>query len=325
MMRDREGDRPAVLLMGYGSPAESADLPGYLADVTGRIPSPDLIREYERRYSLIGGSPQARILQSLRTKLEHRLAQDEERRAVYLGVKHWNPPISEVLPQIAAEGHRRIIAIPLSPYASAWILEPYRAALTKGVKAARTPLEVELRPGWNLEPHWIEYWAQAIRGKLAQLDPADSCVLLSAHSLPARFREKGDRYPEILDETCASIARNAGLDHWGFTYQSAGNTTEPWLGPDITEQMVVWRDRGFPTQLIASIGFVFDHLEVLYDLDIVVQAFAKEHGVDYYRVPMPNDSDLLVETLADVVRRPAGPVERIRIGTPSASFPSARP
>ena len=297
----------AILLMGYGSPGGSEDLSGYLTDVLhGRRPSAAMVEEYRRRFALIGGSPQNRIIASLRSKLERHVTRARPGIGVYLGTKHWKPNIAEVLPQISQDGFRRVLAIPLSPYASTWILEPYRAALEKGRRAAGRPLEIEFRTGWNLNPHLIDYWSRSIQRELAQTTDPAQCVFLSAHSLPKRYHDRGDPYADLLAVTSGAIAKAARLDRWTFTYQSAGNTTEAWLGPDITELMVKWKGQGASTQIVASFGFIFDHLEVLYDLDIVVKQFANEHGIAYRRVPMPNDGDEMVEALADVALRSDG-------------------
>ncbi len=296
---------PAVLLMGYGSPNGTEDLPDYLTDVLhGRRPSEEMVAEYVRRYDLIGGSPQNRILASLRGKLERRLGRERPGTRVFLGVKHGRPALRDVIPEAARAGVRHLTAVPLSPYASTWISEPYRDGVAEGVRAAGTPIEVDVRLDWHLDPHWVGYWDRAVRAELrAQPDPS-SVVLLSAHSLPQRMRDRGDPYPEILAETSGAIARQAALSRWSFTYQSAGNTTEPWLGPDITDVMLDWKGRGARRQVVASFGFVFDHLEVLYDLDVVVREFAESHGIEYRRVPMPNDSDDVVEALAARVLGP---------------------
>jgi ferrochelatase len=291
--------------MGYGSPSGPEDLPAYLADVLGRPPSEDTVAEYRRRYALIGGSPQNRVLESLRAKLERRLRADGPGDArVYLGTKHWRPHVADVVPRIAEDGYRSVRAIPLSPYASTWILRPYERALASGRARAEGSVEVDLRSGWHRNPHLIGYWRDAIRTALNETNPSEPVALLSAHSLPERFRALGDPYPELLRETADRIAGSAGLGRWQFTYQSAGNTTEPWLGPDITEVMLDWRKRGARTQWVASFGFVFDHLETLYDLDVVVRAFAETHDVEYRRVPMPNDADAIVAALYDVATRP---------------------
>ncbi|HEV2230703.1 MAG TPA: ferrochelatase, partial [Thermoplasmata archaeon] len=233
----------AILLMGYGSPSGPEELPGYLTEVLGgRPPSPEMVDEYRRRYAVIGGSPQPKVLASLREKLERQLRESRTPRPVYLGTKHWTPHVAEVIPRIVADGHTRVIAIPLSPYASTWILEPYRRALDQGIRNAGGAVEVELRTSWHLDPHLIGYWSRAIREELAHVQDTSRCVLLSAHSLPRRLGDRGDPYPRLLTETATAIASAAGLDRWAFSYQSAGNTTEPWLGPDLADVMRDWRE-----------------------------------------------------------------------------------
>jgi len=303
-----DAEPSAVLLMGYGSPNGAADLPSYLADVLhGRAPSEAMVAEYVRRYDRIGGSPQNRILASLRGKLERRLGQDRPGTRVFLGVKHGAPALRDVVPEAARAGFRHLVAVPLSPYASTWISEPYRDGVAEGIRASPAPIDVDVRLGWHLDPHWIAYWNRAIRAELARAATPESPVLLSAHSLPQRMRARGDPYPELLLATSSAIAKAAGLDRWTFTFQSAGNTTEEWLGPDITEVMVDWQTKGYRDPLIASFGFVFDHLEVLYDLDVVVREFAEQRGIEYRRVPMPNDADEVVEALASRIRAPPDP------------------
>lgn len=297
---------PAVLLMGYGSPNGPEDLPSYLTEVLHRAPSTELVEEYVRRYARIGGSPQNRVLASLRSKLERRLRRDRPGTTVHLATKHGHPSLREVIPQVVRAGHTRLIAVPVTPYASTWITEPYLAGIEEGRRAAPVPVEIDLKFGWHLDPHWIGYWVRAIREERARLADGDSVVLLSAHSLPRRMLDRGDPYPDLLAATSEAIARGAALPRWSFAYQSAGNATEPWLGPDLTERMAGWRNDGLRSQLVASFGFVFDHLEVLYDLDVVVRGFAESHGIDYHRVPMPNDADEVVEALATAALRPAG-------------------
>jgi protoporphyrin/coproporphyrin ferrochelatase len=316
----REG--AAVLLMGYGSPNGADDLPSYLTEVLhGQKPSSETVREYVRRYDLIGGSPQNRILSSLRAKLEKRLGSEWPGARVFLGVKHGKPALRDVIPEAARAGIRNLVAVPLSPYASTWISEPYNEGVAEGIQKSPSPITVDVRLDWHLDPNWIEYWNRAIRAEKARWSGDHDVVLLSAHSLPQRMRDRGDPYPEILQETSDAIARAAALARWSFTFQSAGNTTEPWLGPDITEVMTDWKKRGIDRQLIASFGFVFDHLEVLYDLDVVVREFAEAQGIEYHRVPMPNDADEVVEALA---RRVLEPSSRSSASTPSPTAAKPR-
>ncbi|MHB8351950.1 MAG: ferrochelatase [Thermoplasmata archaeon] len=296
-----------VLLMGYGSPSGPEALPGYLTEVMhGRTPSAATVAEYTRRYERIGGTPQPKILSELRERLERRLARDRPGARVFLATKHAPPRISEVIPEAAREGFEQLRAVALSPYASTWITEPYRAGIAEGIRAADRPITVELRSGWHLDPDWIRCWADRIRSALDRPSERPEVVLLSAHSLPSRFRDQGDPYPGLVRATADAVAHAAGLTAWEFTYQSPGNTTEPWLGPDILDVMRGWKERGASTQLIAATGFVFDHLETLYDLDVVVKEAAEAQGIVYRRVPMPNADPGVVEALARRLLGPAG-------------------
>jgi len=297
----------AVLLMGYGSPSGPDDIRPYLAEVLhGRAPPDDLVEEYIRRYERIGWSPQNRVVASIRDQLEARLQRDRPGSRVYLGMKHWKPRIADVIPKAVRDGFTDLIAVPLSPYASIWIMEPYRSGVEEGIRASSKPVTVDVRAGWHLDPHWVGYWTRSIRSELIRLDDPSVAVLLSAHSLPQRFRDRGDPYPDLVRATALNVAAGAGLDRWSFTYQSPGNTTEPWLGPDILDVMAQWREKGARRQLVASTGFVFDHLETLYDLDVVVKEGARERGIEYHRVPMPNDAPEVVEALAHRVLEPIG-------------------
>lgn len=304
-MGDEAGEgRTAVLLMGYGSPRAPKDLPGFLREVLGgREPPAAMVQEYHRRYDLIGWSPQPRVTESLRGKLERRLQARDPHAQVLLATKHWDPHIADALPEAVAGGARRIVAIPLSPFASPWVLRPYEQAIAEGKKRAKAPVDVELRAGWHRSTPLARAWAGALERTLAKV-PAGAFTFLTAHSLPKRQEEARDPYPHLVQETAGRVAKAARLERWEFTYQSAGNTTEPWLGPDVTERMVHQSELGHRDQLVAPIGFVFDHLETLYDLDVVVRGFAEEHGIRYHRVPLPNDEDLLVDALEEVATAP---------------------
>lgn len=308
MSRGSDEQPFGVLLMGYGSPTRREDLFPYLAQVLhGGTPSDAMVEEYARRYERIGWSPQNRILASLRDQLEIRLRRERPGARVFLGTKHWKPSLADVIPAAAREGFSHLVAVPLSPYASTWIMEPYRASVAEGIRASEGSVTVDVRPGWHLDPDWIGYWRRVIRYELARVNDPSVAVLLSAHSLPQRFRDRGDPYPELVTTSARAIAVAAGLDRWSFTYQSPGNTTEPWLGPDILDVMRGWRDQGARSQIVASAGFVFDHLETLYDLDVVVREAVERDGIEYRRVPMPNDAPDIVEALARRVRDPPDP------------------
>ncbi|MGI0068200.1 MAG: ferrochelatase [Thermoplasmata archaeon] len=295
-----------VLLMGYGSPSGPEDLPSYLGEVLhGKAPSEEMVAEYVRRYEIIGGSPQNRVLASVRDQLERRIQRERPGSHVYLAMKHWKPWLRDVIPAAARDGFPDLVAVPLSPYNSIWIMEPYRSGVAEGIRASSKPVTVDIRAGWNLEPSWIGYWAEEIRRSLAPVRDPRAAVILSAHSLPKRFEDRGDPYPGLVRATAEAVAAAAGLERWSFAFQSPGNTTEPWLGPDIVDVMNGWNEKGSRTELVASTGFVFDHLETLYDLDVVVKKAAVDRGIDYRRVPQPNDRPEVVEALARRVLAPA--------------------
>ena len=304
-MTAEEGGPVAVLLMGYGSPSGPQEIRPYLSEVLhGRVPSDEMVEEYIRRYEMIGWSPQNRIVASVRDQLERRVARERPGSKVFLGMKHWKPRISDAIASAVREGFSELRAVPLSPYASIWIMEPYRTGVEEGIRSSPKPVTVDVRAGWHLDPFWIGYWSRAVRESVDRLDDPTAAVVLSAHALPERFLARGDPYPGLVQATAREVAAGAGLERWAFTYQSPGNNTEPWLTPDILDVMASWRTKGAARQLVASTGFVFDHLETLYDLDVVVKNGAKERGIEYHRVPMPNDAPEVVEAIA---RRALGP------------------
>ena len=307
-----------MLMMGYGSPNGAEDLPG----VPRRRPArPSSVAVYGRRIRP-GGT--RRLVGPPKTGSSPRWGRSSSEDSVGISPGPASFSGSSMVirhsgtwcPKPLVRGSGTLIAVPLSPYASTWISEPYREGVAEGIRASASPITVDVRLDWHLDPNWLGYWNRAIRTAVASNSDPTGAVLLSAHSLPQRMRDRGDPYPEILQETSSAIAQGAGLARWSFAYQSAGNTTEAWLGPDLTDVMLDWQRRGAKRQWIASFGFVFEHLEVLYDLDVVVREFAASHGIDYRRVPMPNDADEVVEALAArVLAPPSKPKRPARYGS----------
>ena len=202
----------AVLLMGYGSPNGVEDLPSYLADVLhGRTPSPAMVAEYDsevRTDRRVAPEPHPGLAPR---EARATAAERSAGRAVFLGVKHGQPALRTVIPEAARAGFRHLIAVPLSPYASTWISEPYQQGVEEGTRASASPISVDVRLDWHLDPHWIGYWGRAIRLEQARHPDPKGVVLLSAHSLPQAMRNRGDPYPEILQETYHRIVRSARL------------------------------------------------------------------------------------------------------------------
>jgi len=295
----------AVLLMAYGGPDSLEDIPAYLLDIRHGRPTPQqLIDEITHRYHLIGGkSPLLGITQSTAMKLQQRIG-----LPVYVGMRHWHPTIQDVVPQMVAGGVRHIIGICMAPHYSSMSIGAYRSRLDEAVEAAGSPVSIHFVDSWHLQPDYLAGIASNTRTTMARFSPGERVmVIFSAHSLPEAILERGDPYDAQLRETAARLAEMLGLppERWTFSYQSAAKTGTPWLGPQIEDLVATLARQGEKSLLIAPIGFIADHVEVLYDLDIGVQKVAQAHGVHIERTPMLNDSEPLVSALAALVREHA--------------------
>ncbi len=292
-------ERVAVLLMAYGGPESLDEVEPYLLDVRGGRPtSPQFLQEIKERYALIGGrSPLRRLTEAQAAGVQRALG---ERFAVYVGMRHWQPYIRDVVARVAAEGHRRLVGVVLAPHYSAMSVGAYEKQLLDAV-AGR--LETTLVRSWADHPKFLD----AVAGRVVQAlqrfpSPGSVQVLFTAHSLPERILASGDPYPNELRVSAAAVARRAGLGSWQFAFQSAGATPEPWLGPEAGAVMTELAGKGHKAFLIVPIGFVCDHVEVLYDVDIVYQALARRLGVQLERTTSLNDDPLLVGAVAEVAR-----------------------
>ena len=289
-------DRTAVMLMGYGTPRTPADILPYYTDIRrGHPPTDQQLADLTARYEAIGGiSPLAQRTDAQRRAMQaalDRLA--DGKYFVTLGMKHAAPFIEESVDELAAQGFRRVVGMVLAPHYSAFSIGQYLDRLT--VAATEQGIAVTGIESWATEPAFVEFVAAEVRSKLAAM-PGDTRVLFTAHSLPERILETDDPYPSQLQATAQCVASTLGLDNWGVAWQSAGRTPEPWLGPDILiaidELAADGRTRGV---LVSAVGFVADHLEVLYDLDIEASRRAAGHGLTFARTACVND-DLAVMT-----------------------------
>jgi ferrochelatase len=296
-----------VLLMAYGSPEEPNQVEPYYTHIRGgRAPSAEAVQRLRRRYEIVGGrTPLLDITEQVRDALARELnAEGGATHRVYVGMKHWHPFIGDVVPRIEADGVSELVAIALAPHYSRMSIGGYRAALDAAVERLVAGMTIRFVESWHLNPLFIELIAQRIRVCLEQWPDAvarEVVTLFSAHSLPARIREWGDPYEQQLLESCHAVARLAGIDHWKFAWQSAGDTGEPWLGPDILEVLdMLYRD-GARHVMSVPIGFVSDHLEILYDIDYEAMRKAVSVGITLRRTPMPNADPAFVRVLASVV------------------------
>jgi ferrochelatase len=281
----------AVVLMAYGSPERLADVPAYYADIRGGRPiAPEHLDDLVERYRRLGieeSSPLNAITEETRAALEH-----ETGIPVYTGMKHWTPHIADAGSSALAAGADRIVGLVLAPHYSALSIKGYRDQLEGAVDGARLAF-VE---SWHLEPGFVELLADRVRG-------TDAHVVFTAHSLPARILDEGDPYKDQLLETSDAVARAAGLDDWSFSFQSESPTGEPWLGPDILDHLDALRARGVDNVLVCPVGFVSDHLEIRWDIDVEAQEKAAELGMQLERIEMPNADPAFVRTLGQIVER----------------------
>ncbi|MCS7257411.1 MAG: ferrochelatase [Thermomicrobium sp.] len=305
-------ERVAVLLMAYGGPNSLDDLPAYLADVRhGRPYSAELLADLTERYRAIGGrSP---ILELTRAQaagvqrvLESVQSEDGVRYRVYVGMRHWHPYIREVVPEILADGADRLVAVVMAPHYSRMSVGAYLARLEEALQEQGATLPVHAVESWKDEPDFIAAWVDRI-GRALEAIPAaerDTTVLLfTAHSLPTRILEWGDPYEQEILTSVRLIAQHFPHLRWRFAFQSQGASEEPWLGPTVEETLDALAAEGVRRVLLVPVGFVCDHVEVLYDVDIAHKAYAAERGIVLERPAMLNDHPLLCRALANAVRR----------------------
>lgn len=290
----------AVLLLAYGGPDSLDDVPAYMLDIRGGRETPqELVDEITERYRLIGGrSPLLEIANSVADKLQSQI-----RVPVYLGMRHWKPYISDVIRQMTGDGVSHIVAICMAPHYSELSIGKYHQKLDKAIGSQGTT--VSFVESWHTQPDFIKGLAEKIRKTLERwpFQIRDRVqIVFTAHSLPCSILEKGDPYDQQLRETAELLAKELALsgDRWTFSYQSAPRTPIPWLGPQIEELVVDLAENGCQDLLIAPIGFISDHVEVLYDIDINVAQIAHQHGVRVERTPMLNDSKPLIDALASL-------------------------
>jgi len=286
--------------MAYGGPSNLGDVEPYLLDVRGGRPtSPELVAEMRHRYEVIGGrSPILAITQAQGAALAGELGVP-----VYTGMRHWHPYIADAVERVVADHHRRLVAIVMAPHYSAMSVGAYEKAL---LKAAGTRLDVALVRSWGDHPLFLGVVAGHLTQALQRFpDVSAVTVVFTAHSLPRRILAAGDPYPDQLEASAAAVAGKLGLSSWELAYQSAGASSGPWLGPDAGEVLARLAAEGRRDCVIAPIGFVCDHVEILYDIDVAYQAVARRLGVRLERMRSLNEDAMLIACLADLVRTEA--------------------
>ncbi|HKW75263.1 MAG TPA: ferrochelatase [Terriglobales bacterium] len=292
--------KSAVLLLAHGSPDSPADVPEFMKHITGGRPVPDaVLEEVKHRYGLIGKSPLTEITQAQAEGLRQKLGMP-----VYLGMRNWKPFIADAVREMMSSGVEQVLAICLAPQNSSTSTGLYRKALMAELKPE---VGVNFVEAWHDHPLLIQAFAEKLEpvwrragGELQSPAP----VIFTAHSVPTRTIQAGDPYEQQAKETAQLVAgRISGLSSglWRFAFQSQGMSGGPWLGPTVENAILEFKKQGHKGVVIAPVGFVCDHVEVLYDVDVAFRQFAAEQGIKLWRPESPNASASFIDALASVV------------------------
>lgn len=296
----------AVLLMAYGTPERLEDVKPYFTHIRGgREPSPEAVENLRARYERVGGgTPLLRITQQVREGLERALNDRGAARRVYVGMKHWHPYIAETMNEMRRDGMKRVTAVALAPHYSRMSVGAYRHAVEEAQTEMGNPFQLRFVDDWHMEPAFLAMMRDLVARALERFpapERGNVFVVFTAHSLPVKIREWNDPYERSLLESARAVAESLGLTRWRFGWQSAGGTREPWLGPDILDVLDTLNSEGATNVLQVPIGFVADHLEVLYDIDIEAKGKAADLGMRLERTELPNARPDFIATLVDVV------------------------
>jgi len=298
--------RTGVLLTAVGGPNSLDEVGPFLLDIRGGRPTPpDLVAEFRERYAKIGGkSPLLEISLAQAKALEDRLNREGGPFRCYVGMRNWTPRIRDVYAQMVSDGLDRIVVLPLTPYHSRRSVGAYLRAVQEARAELAAPTELTTIESWNTEPALIDAFVAKTREALARLaarGQADPVVLFTAHSLPKKLMEEGDDYEKELQETRARILKGLPPLRSGMAWQSAGRTPEPWLGPSLEKVLEELGQVGETAVLVVPFGFISDHLELLYDLDIEAKGIAERLGIAFDRAESLNTHPAFIDAMAAAV------------------------
>jgi protoporphyrin/coproporphyrin ferrochelatase len=293
-------DKTAVLLLAHGSPDSVDEVPEFLLRVTGGRPLPQpVVDEVKHRYGLIGRSP----LTELTLKQAELLAL-ELRLPVYVGMRNWKPFVADAVSVMASDGIEHVVAICLAPQNSRTSVGLYRSALSDN----QLSFTVDFVDSWHDHPLLIKAFVEKLRSGLdrarREAGTQNIPIIFTAHSVPERTISEGDPYESQAKETASAVAGDARLDpdEWSFAFQSQGMSGGTWLGPRVEDTILGLKQKGHRGVFIQPIGFLCDHVEVLYDIDIGFKQFAEQQDIRLWRAESLNDSRLLASALADITR-----------------------
>ncbi|HEY0566262.1 MAG TPA: ferrochelatase [Terriglobales bacterium] len=299
----------AVLLLAHGTPSKVDEVPEYMQRVTGGRPIPQaVVDEVAHRFSAVGGSPLTRI-----TLEQARLLGEAVQMPVYVGMRNWHPLIADTVEQMVKDGVRRAVVICLAPQNSRTSVGLYKRALDA---AAHGRIQSHFVPEWFDHPELVRAFAERLASRRAQAPEAK--VLFTAHSVPCRTiisapetdapppvptaGNSGDPYSWQAKRTAALVAERAGLPQWDFAFQSQGMSGGPWIGPTVESTLDAVAQQGAREVIIQPIGFVCDHVEILYDIDVQFREHAAPLGIRVLRPESLNTSPAFINALADLVR-----------------------
>lgn len=311
----------AVLIMAYGGPDSLEDVEPYLLDVRGgRETPPALVEKIQERYALIGGrSPLLEITRAQADALEQALhAASNDRFKTFVGMRHWAPYIHQAVAEIKAAGISHVVGLCMAPYYSRMSIGAYQDKLRSALKESELDEQIDLRlvDSWHTHPLFIHALVEKTRAAEQAFMPEERGrlhYLFTAHSLPASIMEQGDQYAGQLAETAALVAQSLGLsdDRWQLCYQSAGAQSTCWLGPDLEEVLEDLAASGHRSVLVVPIGFVADHVEILFDIDIEAQETARSLGIHLERSESMNSSPTFIQALVEIVKSTITPQQEM--------------
>ncbi len=293
--------------MAYGGPESLDEIAGYLADIrNGRPTTPAVLDEITNNYRMIGGkSPLLEFTKAQIAAIAEHF--DETEVKFYLGMRHWAPWIEDVVGQMLDDGITQAVSMVLAPHYSSMSIAKYQKKIQAGLDMYRGEIEFAHITSYHDAPKFIEALANRVHMGLAEWPEAerdDVHVVFSAHSLPVRIIKEGDPYDDQMQETAQLIAAKAGLrdEQWSWSYQSAGRSPEPWLGPQLEDYILTLGEQGVKNVVSIAVGFVCDHVEILFDIDIEAQASAKEAGIRLVRPPALNTDPLFISQLVEIIQ-----------------------
>jgi ferrochelatase len=294
--------KTAVLLLAHGSPDSAEEVPCFLYAVTGGRPLPQaVVDEVKRRYELIGRSPLRDF-----TRKQAEALQRELGLPVYVGMRNWTPYIRDVVPQMLADGITHAIVICLAPQNSRTSVGLYRRAVTEALPSSA--FTVDFIESWHDHPALIRAFGERLETswKRACAEAGERLpVIFTAHSVPVNTITEGDPYEAQTRQTAKLVARSLpelAPDDWWFAFQSQGMSGGQWLGPTVESTILAIAEAGHTGVFLQPIGFLCDHVEVLFDIDIMFRKFAEEHGLRLWRAESLNESPLLTAALAALAR-----------------------